>query len=518
MQKRHRRDSGGRRAAGSRAGKAASGPEGMLDAASRLLGGEDASRLLRGARSELAFLRAVLAAASARVPAPGRALPETRLELAMDELPFALFLVDPAGRFAFVNRAAEIASGHRREELVGRQIKESLAGSGLAEPLAVVVERARSGRAPLEYRVAYDLPSGGHFEMGLTAALAAGAPGHREELDVVVVGRDLHAPCEELRLRARSMLPAEVESDLRARLRQVERQMARSEKLVAIGQMAAGFVHEINNPLGALSGLVQMMQMDSPREGPQAAVLAQMSGELDRIRRIAESLLELARTPEGTGAEAFRAVDLAALARDVLELMQPQLRAARVRAGLESHLSSAQVLGDPDRLRQLLMNLILNAVQAMSPPGETPPRGGRLTVRLLADRVSEEDLPPRPSRAQDLAGRGEDVLVEEAGRRAATEAAPPWREGLELVRLEVEDTGPGIPAEVMPRLFEPFFTTKPPGRGTGLGLSTAQAIARAHGGTISAANAPGGGAVFTVRLPACAARGSEAAGAPPEGK
>jgi signal transduction histidine kinase len=353
--------------------------------------------------------------------------------------------------------------------------------------------------------VSYVLPSGERFDVGFTAAIVASPERHREEGEVVVVARDLHAPGERLRLRAPASLSAEVQADLRHRLRQVERQMARSEKLVAVGQMAAGFVHEINNPLGALSGLIQIMQMDLGDEDPTRQMLDEVSAELERIRRIADSMLELARSSAGEGSEAFRALDIGELTRSVLRLVGPQLRVARVKSECLVEQEPLWVLGDPDRLKQVMMNLILNAAQAMSPPEQVPPKGGRVSVRILADKVRADDLPPRPTRAQDLAGRGADALREEAGRRAAGEEAPPWKEGLLLVRVEVRDSGPGIPEEALGRLFEPFFSTKPPGHGTGLGLSTVEAIIRAHGGSITATNAQGGGALFTIRVPASAA-------------
>ncbi len=131
---------------------------------------------------------------------------------------------------------------------------------------------------------------------------------------------------------------------------------------------------------------------------------------------------------------------------------------------------------------------------------------------MREDTAGPADLPERPLRALDLAssrtwpgGPEADMLTirREALRRAATDSAPPWREGMKLVRIELEDTGPGIPKEILGSMFEPFFTTKPAGEGTGLGLSTSEAICRAHGGTITAENVSGGGARFTIRLPAC---------------
>jgi PAS domain S-box-containing protein len=493
--------------------------------AAQLVGEERARSLAEHIPSAEAFLRAVVAEAAARVLQPPVRPPSSatlkavedegapdgaRVGRAIEELAPALFVIDSLERFVYANRAAEVLLGRPREELVGRAVAETLGGD-LAERLVVIAKRARSGGEPVEYSVSYELPSGGALEAGFTASVVADAGRHAEESDVVVVARDLHAPSEELRLRAPSRLAPAVESDLRRRLRQAERQMARSEKLAAVGQMAAGLVHEINNPLGALSGLVQILQMDIGPDDPAGGVLSEMAGELERIHRLAVGMLDIARSSTGEGAESFGPVDLRAVVASVLELMQPQLRVARVK--LAAELGDAPVLGGSDRLRQVAMNLVLNAIQAMSPAGEDRRRGGTLTVRLLADEVAPSDLPPRLSRADDLAEKDTQALNLEAIRRAARGAAPPWREGMGLVRLEVEDTGPGIPEDALPRIFEPFFTTKPRGSGTGLGLSTVEAIVRAHGGSIRAENAPEGGARFTVRLPARATSEDDAAAA-----
>jgi len=484
-------------------------PESAVRAAERLLGSVEAKAIAARAPHEKAFMTAVLTAAAKRVEhLPGQVEPYF-IERVADEIPYGLFVVDGDGRLGYVNRAAEVMCGRKGVEVVGREIDEGIGGGALSSQFRVVVDRARSGKAPLEYEISYSLQSGAHFDIGLTASLMGEVTSHREEGQVVVVARDLHAPAERLKLRAPANITAEQQADLRRRLRQAERQMARSEKLVAVGQMAAGFVHEINNPLGALSGLIQVMEMDLDEKDPSREMLEEVAQELDRIHRIADSMLELARSSSGEGSEAFQAVDLDDLVKSVLRLMGPQLRVARVKSEVVVDGKRPWVYGDPDRLKQVLMNLILNAAQSMSPSDQMPPKGGRVRVAIGGDEVRAEDMPPRPTRAADLAGRDTRALHAEAENRAAGDQAPPWQEGLPLVRIEVSDTGPGIPEDKLARLFEPFFTTKPPGEGTGLGLSTVEAIIRAHGGTITAGNRPEGGAVFSIRLPASAARAAE---------
>jgi PAS domain S-box-containing protein len=471
--------------------------------AARLLGEKEAKALAARAPTEMSFLQAVITAAAKRVDRVPEQTDRTLLERATNEAPSGLFVFDGEGKFEFVNRSGESLCGIAAEELRGKTIAEALGAGALSSQLGVIVERARSGKAPLEYEISYALPSGARFDVGFTAALV-GESALYEDGEVVVVARDLHAPAERLKLRTPASLTAEQQADLRNRLRQVERQMARSEKLVAVGQMAAGFVHEINNPLGALSGLIQILQMELDDADPTREMLEEVAGELDRIHRIADSMLELARSSSGEGSEAFAAVNLGELAKSVLRLMGPQLRVARVKHEICVEEGPLWALGDADRLKQVLMNLILNAAQAMSPADMTPPPGGKIVLSIAKDIVKAEDLPPRPTRAQDLAGRGPDALREEAGKRVAGEQAPPWKEDLPLVRIEVRDNGPGLPEDRVGRIFEPFFTTKPPGEGTGLGLSTVEAIVRAHGGTVRAYNGEAGGAVFSIRLPASA--------------
>lgn len=430
---------------------------------------------------------------------------EGRLNLALEALVPALFIVDGRGRFASLNRAAEVLLGCSREEALGKTIPEALGEGELAERLSVIVQRARSGGPPVEYEVAYAGESGSAFEVGFTATLVVpkgpAAGPEKEPHDVVILGRDLHAPTESLRLRAASRLPAEAQAELRRQLRHVEQQMARSERLAAIGQMAAGLVHEINNPLGALAGFAEILKMDLDPGHPARALLGELAGEIERIERLVENMLDLARSTMGEEAARFAPVELAGLAGSVLRVMGPQLKLDRVKTAREFELEEAWILGDKDRLRQVLMNIVLNAAQAMSPAAEVPPRGGRLTVRILPDEVQEDDLPPRRRRIEDLATEPPEALEEEADRARAGRQSPPWRPGGRLVRIEVEDTGPGVAEEIMGRIFDPFFTTKPAGEGTGLGLSTAEVIVRAHGGKIAAENVPGGGARFVIRLP-----------------
>ena len=215
--------------------------------------------------------------------------------------------------------------------------------------------------------------------------------------------------------------------------------LVQSEKLAGIGRLAAGVAHEINNPLAVILGYTRLLQKKA--HGSLAEDLKVIEDEAIRARDIVEGLLDLSR-PLPASRER---VDL----REVCDEVVGRLReATAVEPAIFLVEGSGSVPGNPAKLRQVLANLVRNAADAAGPRG-------RVTVR---------------------------VKEEPAG-----------------VRVEVEDTGPGIDEGSAARLFEPFFTTKE--RGTGLGLAVSRAIARAHGGDVDGETLPGGGARFTLRLP-----------------
>lgn len=219
--------------------------------------------------------------------------------------------------------------------------------------------------------------------------------------------------------------------------------MVRADRFAAVGELATGLAHEIKNPLAGLSGALELLAEDLARSPRQAEVVGEMRHQVTRLTKTMESLLHFARPPKAL----LRAADVNETVDKVLFLVSQQRRAApvEVRAVLDRGLPP--VLSDPAQLEQVLLNLCLNAAQAMA-------KGGTLTVRSYAEE-----------------------------RRVA---------------IEVADTGPGIPEEVRPHIFKPFFTTKTEGNGLGLAIS-ARIIAE-HGGNIAYRCPPGGGTVFTITL------------------
>jgi signal transduction histidine kinase len=231
---------------------------------------------------------------------------------------------------------------------------------------------------------------------------------------------------------------------LAARERELRAQgeaLIRSERLAAIGRIAAQITHEIRNPLSSIS----LNAEELGERAPEARELCDaIVREVDRLTAITEEYLRFARLPKPQ----LHRADLSDTVRDLLDFIRPELEASGVRVTLSLSPELPRVLADVAQLRQLLLNLLRNAREAM-------PSGGALRVVT----------------------RGAEGCVE----------------------VEVRDTGPGIPPERRARIFDPFFTTK--ARGTGLGLAMAQEIAQEHGGQLVCESAVGQGTVFTLRLP-----------------
>lgn len=246
--------------------------------------------------------------------------------------------------------------------------------------------------------------------------------------------------------------------------RQVQAQTQLQERLVTVGQLAAGIAHDFNNILNIIV-LQAQMAASSPELPP---------GERQRLRVIidqAQNATNLIRQILDFGRQARlerQTVDLAALLDDQVRLLRrtfPESITVCL-AQDDSPPGVIQVNADPTRLRQVIMNLAINARDAM-------PDGGAITFTLASFTLTLEQTPPLPGMAPGL-----------------------W------ARLTVTDTGAGIPPEILPHIFDPFFTTKAPGKGTGLGLAQVHGIITQHAGYITVATAVGQGTTFTVYLPA----------------
>lgn len=232
--------------------------------------------------------------------------------------------------------------------------------------------------------------------------------------------------------------------------RQAENQLVRSARLAAVGEMAAGVAHELNNPLTTVAGFVELALDEIPPNSPLRADLELVLREAHRARGVVRRLLDFSRPAENVRIR----TDLNELVSDVLTLVQHLVRTSGVEIRIKLWDDLPVIKVDPNQIKQVLLNLVHNALQAM-------PRGGTLTIQTT-----------RQQRDEKL-----------------------W------LTVMVQDTGDGIPPENMERLFEPFFTTRPVGSGTGLGLSVSYGIVKEHQGFIEVESTPGSGSTFTVWLP-----------------
>lgn len=235
--------------------------------------------------------------------------------------------------------------------------------------------------------------------------------------------------------------------------KRLQEQVVRSERLAAMGELVAGVVHEINNPLAAISGYAQLLEMYSDAQVREdARGILQMS---ERATRIVLSLLTFARKES---AQKRHCLPLRPLIMGILDVLRYKLRKAEVRVEFRSAEPDLCPSINAGEIEQVLMNLISNAEYALRNQ-----EGGKQIM------ISTEE-------GQDADGQRQAVIM-------------------------VRDNGCGIPPDVMPRLFEPFFTTKPTGEGTGLGLAICHGIAQSHGGQLTARSTAGEGTVFILTLP-----------------
>jgi signal transduction histidine kinase len=229
--------------------------------------------------------------------------------------------------------------------------------------------------------------------------------------------------------------------------RQFERQLAQSGKLAAVGELAAGVAHEINNPLFAILGLVEFLLRDAEPGTKAHERLSLIQNTGHEIKEIVRALLDFAREPTDERVQLF----LRDVVHDSVELLR-RISAAKGVELVERYATDLQaVQGSPNQLKQIVLNLVANAQHAMNGSG---------TITLAVDS--------------------------EPG----------------AVTLSVTDSGPGIQPEVLQRIFEPFFTTRRDSGGTGLGLAVSHGIAEMHGGSLTAESVPGEYTTFRLRLPA----------------
>ena len=378
---------------------------------------EATDRNPRGGHGGMRRTKAELVAALAEV--------EAYYEDLLSSLQDGVIILDRDGRVVSMNQAAEELTGFSRSQIAGRPIGEIFPPPA---PLAALIAKTlAAGRNHADFDAQVLRADGAPLTMSAVVSLMSDPEGAPR--GVVLVLRDL------------------------SRVRDLEEQVRRSDRLAALGVLAAGVAHEVRNPLVGIRAAAQLLVKE--REFPIGLreFTEMIVRQVDRLNRIVDDLLAFA----GERKLQRQPCNVNQILEDALRLVEPSLQGGRLVVNRQYDPEVPVVVADPDRLLQVFLNMLRNGVEAMENTA------GELTVRTRFERV-----------------------VPQVGGHAAAV-------------VEVADRGPGIAPEIQRQLFNPFFTTK--AGGTGLGLPISVRIVEEHGGTIEVQNRQGGGATFRVLLP-----------------
>ena len=247
-------------------------------------------------------------------------------------------------------------------------------------------------------------------------------------------------------------------------LRQAQEEIIRSEKLASIGRLASGVAHEIGNPIGIVLGYLGLLKGNELKKEERRDFIDRIEKEIDRINRTIRNLLDFSRPSKGEVKE----VSVHQIIADMLDMLKPQPMMADTDLVLDQQAVKDTVMADPDKLKQVFLNVAMNAIDAME-ANQTKEGSPTKSLSIATSAVSETQQDTR-----------------EQGNR---------------IHIEFVDNGPGMPPEDLNRIFDPFYTTKEPGKGTGLGLSVSLRIVEDMGGDIKAKSEEGTGTTMTVILP-----------------
>lgn len=347
---------------------------------------------------------------------------QTRTEALLEGSPIGLVMIDPEGVIRHWNPAMEALLEIAHQDALDRSYIDVLPQElrGFVRDALYAVRRPQR-----RFRVRLSCPRGERL-VNLTCSPLGGPP----TVDGLLLTLD----------------------DVTEQVR-MEEQLIQQDRLASVGMLAAGVAHEVNTPLTGISSYAQILLEETPDDDPRKPLLEKVVRQAARASQIARGLLSISRPGAAEGL-AVGPVDLIETAEETIGLLGPQIRQAKASVTCEHPEKSVVVLGDRSRLQQVVMNLLLNAIDAVGP-------GGQVWVKA-------------------------------------------WIERDGMARLEIRDDGVGIAVENRDRIFDPFFTTKGGGKGTGLGLSISYAIVREHSGTLVVESEPGQGTAVRMLLPEAA--------------
>lgn len=333
----------------------------------------------------------------------------------VENMPIGLAAIDQNGKLASFNQAAESILGRSFAEIFQRPAKDIL-----PPPIQDLLAELKTGKKMLEKEIECSLPGGKNLPLEVIATSLQEETG--AFVGCVVLFRDL------------------------SEIQRLKEEVTRNQRLAAVGRLAAGVAHEIRNPLSSIKGFATYFK-ERYKEVPQDQKTAEiMIQEVDRLNRVIGQLLEFARPMSISKTQE----SLPGIIRQTLKVVEGEARRKGIEFQTRIPADFPDVMLDADKIKQVLLNLCLNSVEAMA-------NGGTLAAEVQKDDQNNRAL------------------------------------------IVIEDTGEGISAENLPHVFDPFFTTKP--SGTGLGLAIVHKTIESHGGEANVASRPGGGARFSFWLP-----------------
>jgi len=288
---------------------------------------------------------------------------------------------------------------------------------------------------------------------------------------------------EELKQHVISLEQANLE------LQRAQQEVIFSEKLASIGRLAAGIAHEIGNPIGIVLGYLELLQRDDIDQAERLELNNRMGTEIQRINQTIRQLLDFSRP----GSSERQVIPVHPLIQDTLDVLEHQLRQQRIKVALELEAQPDKIFANADQLKQVFLNLMVNAADAMEATSERP-QGGQLRVRTRS--FAGGNLVKGSAAGQPLRRSTDPSAVDYSHlRRTRGTTQDRW------IEIQFADTGIGIPQENQARVLDPFFTTKEVGKGTGLGLSVSIQIIEALGGRMEVNSRSGEGTKVSIMLP-----------------
>ncbi|HEX3047710.1 MAG TPA: ATP-binding protein [Bacillota bacterium] len=365
----------------------------------------------------------------------------------------SLVLIDPEGKIIEVNAATIKMLGYTREEIVGKPA-DILFSEELSLFMRTKLERLLREVSRDEYRAVYRTKNGVDVPIDFSSAVMQDQDGNY--IGVVGIARDLRGVLilqekerEFLVEKARTEALQERAQDLQDaydKLKTTQTILLQSEKMAAVGQLAGGVAHEINNPIGVILGFAQGIVRRIEDDDPLYLPLKSIEREAIRCKKLAGDLLTFSRS----GKTQAEMIDINTTIDETLTLIATRTKVKNIEIIKEYGTAHPHFTANKNQIQQVILNLCNNAIDAM-------PDGGCLTIRTKNNEKQ--------------------------------------------IEINISDTGPGITDEVKKHIFEPFFTTKEVGKGTGLGLSLCYEIIRKHQGVIEVESETGNGSTFRIKLP-----------------